>query len=537
MPVTTGRAPTDNHRLVRLLRCVRGQLTFDVDIAPRFDYGRQPHEVRMTEGGFDFQSQDMRLAVHVVREPTDQHPGHPGDRGRRRARPGHPRGRAWSAAWCWRRRRPGRRTRFPVAEIERLFDDTAAFWRSWLARCQYTGRWREMVARSAITLKLMTYAPSGALVAAPTAGLPEQVGGERNWDYRYTWIRDASFSVYALLGLGFTEEAAAFTGWLGDRVKDAVKAGGRPLKIMYRVDGSTDLDEEILEHWEGYRGSSPVRIGNGAVDQLQLDIYGEALDCLHFADQRGLELDHDSWTALSKVLDWVADNWDQPEEGIWETRGGRQDFTYGRFMCWVALDRGVRLAAERGRPANVERWLNQRDTIYRQIMNRGWNTDRAGLRPALRHRRARLVACCGCPPSGSSPPRTRVAEHPAPRWTTSWSPTAWSTGTTRRPPRTGCAARRAPSRCARSGTSTPSPGPDASTTPGSSSRRCSPTPTTSAVLRGDRAHRRPDRQLPAGLHPPGPHQRRHHAQRPAGWSARPACAGFRVAGTALRPSL
>ena len=186
----------------------------------------------------------------------------------------------------------------------------------------------------------MTYAPSGALVAAPTAGLPEQVGGERNWDYRYTWIRDASFSVYALLGLGFTEEAEAFTGWLGDRVKDAVETGGRPLKIMYRVDGSTDLDEEILEGWEGYRGSSPVRIGNGAVDQLQLDIYGEALDCLHFADQRGLELDHDSWTALSKVLDWVADNWDQPEEGIWETRGGRQDFTYGRFMCWVALDRG-----------------------------------------------------------------------------------------------------------------------------------------------------------------------------------------------------
>ena len=378
MPIATGRAPTDNHRLVRLLRCVRGKLTFDVDIAPRFDYGRQPHEARVTEGGFEFQSKDMRLAVHPVREPADQilatteivdgdvHAQVNLEAGMVRglvletspAGPPHP---------------------IPVAEIERLLDDTAAFWRAWLSRCQYTGRWREMVARSAITLKLMTYAPSGALVAAPTAGLPEQVGGERNWDYRYTWIRDASFSVYALLGLGFTEEAAAFTGWLGERVKEAAATGGRPLKIMYRVDGSTDLTEEILKDWEGYRGSSPVRIGNGAVEQLQLDIYGEALDCLHFADQRGIELDYESWTALTGILDWVAENWDQPEEGIWETRGGRQDFTYGRFMCWVALDRGVRLAAERGRPANFRRWTDERDTIYRQIMSRGWNTDRSAF--------------------------------------------------------------------------------------------------------------------------------------------------------------
>jgi GH15 family glucan-1,4-alpha-glucosidase len=168
-----------------------------------------------------------------------------------------------------------------------LFDDTVRFWHDWLARSTYVGRWREMVHRSAITLKLMTYAPTGGLVAAPTAGLPEQVGGERNWDYRYTWVRDASFSVLALLRLGFVDEAARFGGWLGDRIRERVGGEGGPLNIMYRVDGSSDLKEEVLEHWAGYRGSRPVRIGNGAADQLQLDIYGEALDSIYAADRAG----------------------------------------------------------------------------------------------------------------------------------------------------------------------------------------------------------------------------------------------------------
>ncbi len=174
---------------------------------------------------------------------------------------------------------------------------------------------------------------------------------------------------------------------------------------MYRVDGSTDLDEETLDHWEGYRGSSPVRVGNGAVEQLQLDIYGEALDCLHFADRRGIELGYDSWTALSGILDWVAENWDQPEEGIWETRGGRQDFTYGRFMCWVALDRAIRLAAARGRPANFRRWTDERDTIYRQIMNRGWNQT-GPPSSSTTAARCSTPRYCACPPPASSAPGT-----------------------------------------------------------------------------------------------------------------------------------
>jgi GH15 family glucan-1,4-alpha-glucosidase len=263
-----------------------------------------------------------------------------------------------------------------AAEVRTIFDETVRFWRSWLAGSTYAGRWREAVQRSAITLKLMTYAPTGGLVAAPTAALPEQVGGERNWDYRYTWVRDASFSVHALLRLGMTDEAGRFASWLGDRVRERIGSDSGPLNIMYRIDGSSDLKEDTLDHWAGYRGSTPVHIGNGAAEQLQLDIYGEALDSLYAAERAGLPLPYRGWSAIRGVLNWLAENWDQPEEGIWETRGGRQPFTYGRVMCWVAFDRGIRLSAQHGLPAPVERWVAERDAIYQQVMDRGFHESR-----------------------------------------------------------------------------------------------------------------------------------------------------------------
>ena len=200
-------------------------------------------------------------------------------------------------------------------ELLELFNDTVRFWRSWLSRSTYNGRWKEQVTRSAMALKLMTYAPTGGLVAAPTAALPEQVGGERNWDYRYTWVRDASFSVYALLGLGYTDEAADFLNWLRDRIRERAGEASGPLQIMYRIDGSSDLEEVVLDHLEGYRGSRPVRIGNGAADQLQLDIYGEAMDSIYLADTHGLQVGHEGWTELADVLDWLCEHWNQPEEG------------------------------------------------------------------------------------------------------------------------------------------------------------------------------------------------------------------------------
>ncbi len=374
MPVA-GAEATDRHQLVRMVRCVRGQMSFEVEVAPRFDYGRAGHEMKATEDGAVFTSEGMAMTLHVVRGPDDERLGSVVGSGNDLTatltlQAGQVRGTILETGSAGPPRQVSPR------EVERMFDDTATFWKSWLAQSTYAGRWREALERSAITLKLMTYAPTGGIVAAPTMGLPEQVGGERNWDYRYTWVRDASFSVYALLGMGFHEEAGALGMWLRDRVAERRGSDTGPLNIMYRVDGSSDLNEEVLEHWEGYRGSYPARVGNGAAGQLQLDIYGEAIDSIYLGDMQGLRVGHQGWRAIRDMLDWLCDNWDQPEEGIWETRGGRKSFTYGRLMSWVALDRGLRLAAERGRPAPVERWTTERDRIYDQIMERGWNTER-----------------------------------------------------------------------------------------------------------------------------------------------------------------
>ena len=372
MPVRSGAA-TDRHQIVRVFRVVRGTVRVAVECRPRLDYARVDPQVTLGDGGVAFAGPGLDLALHAVVGGGPalqwQHDG-AGVRAEVTLGVGQTAGAVLeSGAGVLPRR-------VPIAEADRTIDDTVRFWRGWLDRCRYTGRWRETVQRSALTLKLMTYAPTGALVAAPTAGLPEQIGGERNWDYRYTWIRDASFSVHALLSLGYTEEAAAFGRWLADRVEEHDGPDGRPLRIMYRVDGTADLDEQVLEHLDGYRGSRPVRIGNGAADQLQLDIYGEALDSLHLADRHAVRLGHRGWRALHEMLRWLGDHWDQPAEGIWETRGGRQDFVYDRVMSWVAFDRAIRMARDRARPADLAGWTAVRDRIYEQVMTRGWNADR-----------------------------------------------------------------------------------------------------------------------------------------------------------------
>jgi GH15 family glucan-1,4-alpha-glucosidase len=213
-------------------------------------------------------------------------------------------------------------------------------------------------------------------VAAPTTSLPEQLGGGRNWDYRYTWIRDASFSLYALLRLGFTDEAAAFMDWLRERFREAPPGASGPLQLMYGIDGRSELQEEVLDHLEGYRGSSPVRIGNGAAKQLQLDIYGEMIDSVYFYSRHGSPIDHDSWVDLTRVIEWVCENWDQADEGIWEERGGRKHYTYSRLMSWVGLDRAVRMSLDRGLPAELPKWQSARDQIYHQIMARGFHPER-----------------------------------------------------------------------------------------------------------------------------------------------------------------
>ncbi|MFY1619664.1 glycoside hydrolase family 15 protein [Micromonospora sp. WMMD736] len=374
MPVT-GEQATDRHRLVRLVRMVRGAMPFRFDCRPRFNYGRDPYELEVHPEGDVFRSSTLSLTLTPFKDSQrliDRRLVQRDEEGvcfRNVLHEGDIGGVVLETA-C-----PHAPRALTTKEACELLAETRDHWRRWALRTSYTGRWREMVERSAMTLKLMTYAPTGALVAAPTAGLPEQIGGPRNWDYRYTWIRDASFSVHALLSVGFTEEAEKYLAWLEARIRDA-HDGDVPLQIMYRIDGSPDLAEEVLPHLEGYRRSAPVRIGNGAAGQLQLDIYGEALNSLHLADQSGLMTSYEGWRKTAGLMDWLCDHWDQPEDGIWETRSGRQDFTYGRMMCWLAFDRAIRIAHNRGRPASITRWADQRNAVYEQVVARGFHPGR-----------------------------------------------------------------------------------------------------------------------------------------------------------------
>jgi GH15 family glucan-1,4-alpha-glucosidase len=369
MPVRPGGA-TDQHEIVRAARVVRGKMSFAVEVAPRFDYARADHKLRITQHGAVFDSPELRMVlrstVPLQKRGNDVVATFTLEAGE-------------AAGFVLESAAEGAPGPLEPPDFDIAFNTTVAFWRVWLAGSTYQGRWREMVTRSAITLKLLTYGPTGAPVAAATTGLPEQVGGERNWDYRYTWIRDASLTVQALYGLGFVDDALMFMLWLRDRVEQHQHDGSGPLRIMYRVDGGTDLDEFTLDDFEGYMGSAPVRIGNGASDQLQLDTYGEFLDAVYQAEREAALIANRGWNDLVGVLDWLANNWDQPEEGIWETRGGRQAFVYGRMMCWVAFDRAIRMATERARPAPVERWTKARDSILEQVLAHGWNADRQAL--------------------------------------------------------------------------------------------------------------------------------------------------------------
>ena len=370
MPLDNPKKATDRHRIVRAVRTVRGSMRFALHCAPRFDYGRARHELAVTEAGAVFASDGNAITLHtpikLERDGQDV-----------RAEFTLQQGEAAVVVLDSGPRVVPRPVSIP--EVLDIAQKTIDDWQSWIRKSTYQGRWRESVHRSAITLRLLTYAPTGALVAAPTAGLPEQVGGERNWDDRFTWIRDASFTIYAMMGLGYVDEAASFLLWLNDRIVDQAGTDSGPLKIMYRVDGSSDLHEETLDHLEGYRGSRPVRIGNGAADQLQLDIYGEAMDSVYQAHRSGLRVGNRGWTHIRQITDWLCANWNRPEEGIWETRGGRQDFTYGRLMSWVALDRVERIARDLGLPADLQTIIAERDKIYEELITRGWNANKGAF--------------------------------------------------------------------------------------------------------------------------------------------------------------
>ncbi len=364
------------HRLLRRVVVVRGEMEFELEVQPRFDYARADHEVELHPHGVLFRSPELSLALEGAIAKTM------GGADRQLERRG--RGVAThftvhageSQTFVLERVPEDHICRpYPERETGTAFEATVAYWRRWLERSRYRGRWREMVHRSALTLKLLTYAPTGALVAAPTTSLPEQLGGGRNWDYRYTWIRDAAFSLYGLLRLGFSDEAAAFMAWLTDRTREWKVGPSGPLQIMYGLDGRAELTEEELPHLSGYRNSPPVRIGNGAATQRQLDIYGELIDSVYLYNKYGAPIFHETWVSLRRIVDWLCENWDNADEGIWETRGGQKDFTYSRLMSWVAIERAIRMNRARGLPGDIVKWLAERDRIYNQIMSRGWSDE------------------------------------------------------------------------------------------------------------------------------------------------------------------
>src|SRR5256886_5400023 len=356
------------HNLVRRAKTVRGELRFRMRCDPRFDYARAPHTAELlsdTEVLFVGRAGAEELALRLRSSVPMRL-----DQGAATAEftLGADES-AWFVLEVWRPQQPSLSAQ-PDYESD-AFKQTVNFWRRWVARSTYDGRWREMVNRSALTLKLLTSRPHGSIVAAPTFGLPETVGGERNWDYRYTWIRDSSFTLYGLMRLGYTDEAAAFMRWVMARCAELEPDGS--LQIMHGLDSCHSLPEEILPHLDGYMGSRAVRIGNAAFDNLQLDIYGELMDSIYLYDKYGSPIGYDAWTNIVRLIDWVCANWRQPDEGIWEVRGGRQEFLYSRVMCWVAIDRAIRLATKRSFPAPLARWYETRDTIYQDVFTRFWD--------------------------------------------------------------------------------------------------------------------------------------------------------------------
>lgn len=256
------------------------------------------------------------------------------------------------------------------------FRQTRDYWTNWSAKCTYRGRWREAVMRSALALKLLTSINYGSTVAAATFGLPETLGGERNWDYRFTWIRDSAFTMYAFLRLGYREEAEAFINWIKEQ--DLTN-----LQLMYGIDGRTDLTEVSLDHLEGYMGSKPVRIGNGAYDQKQMDIYGELIDTIYLYNQSGGSITNEFWQSIVGMVDYVIEHWEDKDHGIWEVRSGKERFLHSAVCCWVAIDRAMRIGESRSLPCPMARWRKVRDKIYAEIYDGFWNEE-LGIYPQFK---------------------------------------------------------------------------------------------------------------------------------------------------------
>jgi GH15 family glucan-1,4-alpha-glucosidase len=368
MPIAGG---SGTRRLVRQVRAVRQPVRFTLRCAPRFGYGAAEHRVE-------------RRGDAVVFVPSDHGPAGPAFLALRGTVPMEVEGGDAVADF---EVRPGETATFlleasegaglqeidPAGYAARTFTETADFWRGWIGRSSYRGRWRDEVHRSALVLRLLFSDRHGSLVAAPTFGLPEAPGGARNWDYRYTWVRDAAFTLYALIRLGLTEETGRFIHWIAARCEEDPHL---PLQPLYALDGSADVPETELAHLAGYRGSRPVRIGNAAARQLQLDVFGALLDAVYLYDKYAEPMAYDLWGTLTRLVDWVCENWRTPDHGLWEIRQLERPYLSSRVLCWVAVDRALRIGRHRSLPMPEARWTAARDDLYRSVFEEFWNPRR-----------------------------------------------------------------------------------------------------------------------------------------------------------------
>ncbi|KAJ9659570.1 hypothetical protein H2201_007319 [Coniosporium apollinis] len=398
----SGRAPIDNRKvlkrwLVRRVECTRGEIDVDVEVFPAFNYAQDEHttdilghkhdlEAGETRQRIIFRSKSLTLELSATIDcgdsPEHECPllifhkknGHSalgmGVTAQFRLREGQ------AVSFILRDHLPedtSKEEHMTTALIDQIQKDTQSFWFNWISKSRYKGRWREIVARSLMILKLLTYEPTGAIIAAPTFSLPEDIGGVRNWDYRFSWVRDASFTIYIFLRMGFSEEAEAYMNFISDRFKYSRQPNGA-LPIMFSIRGETDLPEIELDHLDGYQGSRPVRIGNGAALHKQLDIYGELMDAVYLYNKYGKPVSYDTWLAVREVTDFVCGIWQEDDMSIWEVRGKTQNFVYSKIMLWVAVDRALRLSEKRIFPCpNRHKWQAVRDQIYEDVMDRGYN--------------------------------------------------------------------------------------------------------------------------------------------------------------------
>ncbi len=369
MPAGLPSDSPEYHHIYRRIRCVRGAVRIVVTCRPAFDYGRQVHETRVEPNGAIFKAGSLAFNLSTTVPLSDDRQG--GVSAEFVLSEGQ------SQVFVLRESSDEIGVPAPPSEknAEELLHGTVKFWHNWLSACSYHGRWRDQVYRSALALKLLTFEPTGAIIAAPTTSLPEVIGGVRNWDYRYTWMRDAAFTVYAFLRLGFRGEAAAFLGWIENYASKRARPNA-PGPIMYTIEGDDQIPEQILDQWEGYRGSRPVRIGNAAVSQFQADIYGELLDALYLSNKYVSPTSYDLWVKIRARLEWICENWQLPDAGIWEMRNRQEHFVFSKVMNWVALDRGIRLAEKRALPGDRAKWIRERDRIYEEVMAQGWNDKR-----------------------------------------------------------------------------------------------------------------------------------------------------------------